>query len=457
MLITQFKLRDAIFLSAVLVFLTVSLKDSAIGVFLTFVLVTIYVIYRNYRLTEIIFLVYPIKFILTGMDITNFYILLFLEFFIAAGLIHAAFKLTFKKHIVLNEYTLIAAMLFFAMLTDTIDLVRYNLSLVEYLVSVKSFAIPLFLLFVMSAYLEKYPQRLATVSSALITGLVISSSIAITNYFMFFYEGSGVQAYAPYLQYMGDGMFIDGRNVFGEYLPRLNLLYGGAIGSLAGIQALFALLIFLTNINNFSKVLVVSLILISSIATISYSLLAACLIMASVLIYIRISLNFFLKNIMIILIALFIIGIQFSSNNSLFDYIVNLVGFLTSYLASFVSFDIFLIGTHNYVPSSLYAYNSFPVGPIDIGIVRGLLDYGVFYFLSNILFYVFLFIKIFKVEQKGLKIIALSFLIVVLLSIHSNIMLKIPVTLMMVVLMGYVNMAIKAEKNVKSINNYTYT
>ena len=63
MLITQFKLRDAIFLSAVLVFLTVSLKDSAIGVFLTFVLVTIYVIYRNYRLTEIIFLVYPIKFI----------------------------------------------------------------------------------------------------------------------------------------------------------------------------------------------------------------------------------------------------------------------------------------------------------------------------------------------------------------------------------------------------------
>jgi len=191
MLITQFKLRDAIFLSAVLVFLTVSLKDSAIGVFLTFVLVTIYVIYRNYRLTEIIFLVYPIKFILTGMDITNFYILLFLEFFIAAGLIHAAFKLTFKKHIVLNEYTLIAAMLFFAMLTDTIDLVRYNLSLVEYLVSVKSFAIPLFLLFVMSAYLEKYPQRLATVSSALITGLVISSSIAITNYFMFFYEGSG--------------------------------------------------------------------------------------------------------------------------------------------------------------------------------------------------------------------------------------------------------------------------
>jgi len=103
MLITQFKLRDAIFLSAVLVFLTVSLKDSAIGVFLTFVLVTIYVIYRNYRLTEIIFLVYPIKFILTGMDITNFYILLFLEFFIAVGLIHAAFKLTFKKNFALTS------------------------------------------------------------------------------------------------------------------------------------------------------------------------------------------------------------------------------------------------------------------------------------------------------------------------------------------------------------------
>ena len=103
MLITQFKLRDAIFLSAVLVFLTVSLKDSAIGVFLTFVLVTIYVIYRNYRLTEIIFLVYPIKFVLTGIDITNFYILLFLEFFIAVGLIHAAFKLTFKKNFALTS------------------------------------------------------------------------------------------------------------------------------------------------------------------------------------------------------------------------------------------------------------------------------------------------------------------------------------------------------------------
>jgi hypothetical protein len=399
---------------------------------------------------EYIFFFLPAKYVLAGISGSLFYSGLVIELMLYMSILYILVKVNLNKISTISA--ILFGMVFFAFLGNIKDAIENNYELLTVLASIRSSLLPLITILLYIEYFAKYQERIIPVTKILIQGVIFVSIASVANYFFSIYNTIESQAVYPYLQYFGDNNFKDGRFIFGNYLPRLNLLYAGAIGSLAALQIIIVILAY----KYYSRsILLFSIVIVavSSFMTMSYSILLLCLF--ALLVYTT-SQKKIINRIIYFLIAMFgsliLLNVSLSSGLTLMSYIINQISMLLYNLGDFLNPSVIIFGHVNYDGTSLVQHN-IDFGPKDIGIFRGFLDHGIFFFSLNLLLFFTVYKLILSVRDKFKFNVYFVFLLTLLFSQHGNLLIKPIGSLFFIIIISNIYLSIRLNNEFK--HNHT--
>lgn len=423
------------------------LQTSAAASAAAIVMLIVFLGTKKIKLPELLFILYPLKFAILGLSGGNIAINVIIDIMGIAGLLAATTEIWLSPRLKFNEYTILVASFIILLISEAVAIVQGESSLMTFLSTIRLAGFPLLMLIILGKYLECNPHRLAKVIELLIVGIATSSMVALVNYFFTVYDWSGIQGFAPYLHYLGDGKFLDGRFLFGNYLPRLNLFQGGASGSLAGLLPLYTLILF--NDRRFlkNKVLVFLAVLTCCLLTMSYTMFLAFLIVWLILssrkehqIVLALTLCFLIGTLGILTNA----GSQFGA--FILGYLLNIGSSVFDGLTDALNLSDFLWGGPNSITSSFGHHENEILGKTDNGIFRAYFDHGIFFFIALVGLLISIGKKLIQQRSQYVNAIGLSFIVVLLLSIHGLVIFKPIVTLMLATVMAMANLQTRGEQ-----------
>jgi len=252
--------------------------------------------------------------------------------------------------------------------------------------------------------------------------------LAIVNYYYPFLNRD-IASLQSILNYNEDGLIVAGRYFMGVYMPRLNLLIGGMVGSVAAIYIGLSYFLFRESEGDYIKIIFSVILFVAAMLTLSYTPIAVILFILILSLFIGGENR--MKNVLM-MVFLFYATMSFggAGDLSLYEYGSDMTS-AKFHFVSEMSFKDLFSGYGFWLLSSDFGEAGKYYGPIDLGFFRILLDVGIVPFVVYC-FFVLIILRIllngFFYKKKSNDILPYAVLLFsFLIGIHGNVAMTTPV------------------------------